>query len=52
MDTTFNISRQEFLELGDDDVVLLIESRFHELCELGCDPGAALVVAVHPEIRV
>ena len=46
------ISPQEFLELDDEAAVRLIRSRFHALCELGCDPEGAVVVAVHPEIRV
>jgi hypothetical protein len=52
VDHNLKISPREFLELDDDAVVRLIGSRFHALCELGCDPEAAVVVAVHPEIRV
>jgi hypothetical protein len=52
VDINLKISQQEFLDLDDDAVVLVIGSRFHALCELGCDPEAAVVVAVHPEIRV
>ena len=52
VDINFKISQQEFLELDDDAVVLLIGSRFHALCELGCEPEGAVVIAVHPEVRV
>ena len=43
---------KELRELDDDAVVVLIHSRFHALCERGCDPEAAVVVAVHPEVGV
>jgi hypothetical protein len=52
VETDLRISPEEFLELDDDAAVRLIRSRFHAVCELGCDPEAAVVVAVHPEIRV
>ena len=52
LDINLKLSPGEFLELDDEAVVRLIGARYHALRELGCDPEAAVVIAVHPEIRV
>jgi len=46
------VSEQAFSELHDDDAALLIASRFHALRDGGCEPDAALMVAVHLEVSV
>lgn len=52
MDGIPTATRQEFLELDDEDAAALIAARYRALSALGCDAEAAVVVAVHPEIGV
>ena len=51
-DAILNMTEQEFLELDAEDATRLISARFHALCARGCEPEAAAVVAVRPEIGV
>ena len=51
-DGHLEVSQDEFLALDGDDAASLIVRRFEALRDLGCDPEAAVVVAVHPEISV
>ncbi len=52
MDDLLTATRQEFLELDDEDAITLITARYQALDALGFDAEAAVILAVHPEIAV
>lgn len=51
-DGNLELSQDEFLALDGNDAASLVVRRFEALRELGCDPEAAVVIAVYPDISV
>ena len=51
-DRELPLPRPEFLALDAERAARLVGSRYDVLRAAGCDPEAAVVVAVHPEVGV
>jgi hypothetical protein len=51
-DGDLELSQDEFLALDGNDAASLVVRRFEALRERGCEPEAAVVVAVHPDVSI